>query len=463
MGSTDGSVVAPSNASRSLVDFLVQDILLPVKVTTVTVDPSSSPETTTEEVDFPTACRAAVVHLLVSLLSVSEPASSQKQHVDSLIKVIDSTATTAKAVVSKALTEGSIQSAEVDLKTSLGGRAARALLEEIVPPDVALMTAVLTVIRNNMHMLLINAPTTIPLPHPLPSSTIDIQDNTHPFHSHHCSLSMAARVRGLSVLAQALELMLDQSVWRGNTPFHLLLTLPPFKPQSHIRFTLYFSHKILHNSVSHNLTCHYITSHYTTLSNARLESCPFPAPTQVSMVALSIGGQLPSTSSSSSSSSDVAAASSFGSDAGPSLAQTLTSACLLVSKLLNHQPVSENETIIPASGSSLAQPQQSPSQQQHTEMAYGPPSEANRCLKALWKPLRTLSVALKTAEEKRKSQLALVDEHGVSIDEGITSGRGWSHGGLPHPRRVGNDDSDDDESGACEGKRGGGVTPGSSL
>ena len=72
-------------------------------------------------------------------------------------------------------------------------------------------------------------------------------------------------------------------------------------------------------------------------------------------------------------------------------------------------------------------------------------------------------MALKTAEEKRKSQLALVDEHGVSIDEGIRSGRGWSHGGLPHPRRVGNEDSDDDESGACEGKRGGGVTPGSSL
>ena len=141
---------------------------------------TSPPPGRTIEVDFPTACRSAAVHLLVSLLSVSEPASSQKVHVDSLITFITSTATTAKAVASQPLVEGPTQ--QVEIKTSMGGRAARALLDEVVLPDADLMTAVLTVIRDNMHIL-VNAPTSTTTPassptSPSSSSTITYQIKT---------------------------------------------------------------------------------------------------------------------------------------------------------------------------------------------------------------------------------------------------------------------------------------------
>ena len=164
-------------------------------------------------------------------MSLAEPASTHKQHVDSLISTIASTAATARAVAVEALTEGVSPQTQVDLKTSVGGRAARVMLDEIPRPDVALMTAVLAVIRDNMHILITapTTPTTTTTPAslstpPLPSSTINAQGFTLlPPHPHHCSLSMAARVRGLSVLAQALELMLDQSVWRGDSHSHPII------------------------------------------------------------------------------------------------------------------------------------------------------------------------------------------------------------------------------------------------
>ena len=165
---------------------------------------------------------------------------------------------------------------------------------------------------------------------------------------------------------------------------------------------------------------------------------------------MSIGSNLTSTSSTSSSgSASVDQAPGSGANAGPSFVETLTSACLLVSKLLNHHHETSNQSIVPISGSALAQPRQ------QVGVAYGPPSEANRCLKALWKPLRTLTIELKTMEKRRKrvSQTvdpsSMVDEHGVSIDERIRSGNRWPPPHHPHRAPMG--DSDEEESGEYEG------------